>query len=314
MGDRRFDRLYRAVADARDREAALRQLDDEDVIAALAAASREHDALLANVLATSAMNRVRRLRAALIHLGEGVVALGARGEVQWSNPAADRILGWDPASAIGIPFEDIVRHYDASGAPVPADRCRLLATVLSGVISHADGDHFESRGGSKVCVEYTCAPIFSPEGEPAGAVIAFRDCSERRKVERAVRESRERYKSLFDNLPQAILSVSLDGEIIDANAAAEDLTARPIAEARGRMFTDFLHPDDVESTTTLFGRVLEGSHERTRLRIRHKAGHYLDVDAIGVPVVVDGDVVGIHGIVRPREATARLPDGESAGP
>lgn len=63
MGDRRFDAAYKAVAESPDRSAAIRQLDDEEIVHALAAASRKMDAYLANVLAVEVLNRRRRNRA-----------------------------------------------------------------------------------------------------------------------------------------------------------------------------------------------------------------------------------------------------------
>lgn len=298
MGDRRYVRPYERVRDASDRDRALRQMTDDEVVQALAGASHRADALLANVLATAALNRMQRLRAALAHLGEGVVALGPRGEVQWSNPAADRLLGWDRASAMGRPFEDTVEHFDPEGERIPIERCRMMGTVLTGRVAHADGDLLRVGGGEPVCVEYTSAPILGPDQEPIGMVLAFRDCGERKRTERELREGRERYKSLFDNIPEPILSVGLDGELLDANLAAVELTARPIDQTRGHSFTEYLHPEDVESTLTLFQRVIAGDQQRTRLRILHADGHYIAVEAIGVPVLVDGEVVGIHGIVR----------------
>lgn len=298
MGDRRFEHAYARLRGASDPERVLRQLTDDEVVQALAAASRESDPLLANVLATAALNRMSRLRAALTYLGEGIVALGPRGEVQWSNPAADQILGWEPGKAMGKPFEDTVEHLDAHGNPVPIESCRMMRTILSGEVAHADGDHFRARGGPRVCVEYTCAPILAPDGERAGMVLAFRECGDRKEAEHELRLSRERYKSLFDNLPEPIISVALDATIIDANAAAEALIDVPIEESRGRSFAEFVHPEDTQSALRLFERVLQGGHERMRMRIRHKRGHYIAVDAIGVAVVVDGEVVGVHGIVR----------------
>lgn len=298
MGDRRYDRAYAKVRGAGDPERVLREMPDDEVVEALAAASRAADPLLANILATSALNRMRRLRAALVHLGEGVVALGPRGEVQWSNPAADAILGWDRAAAIGRPFEDTVRHLDAAGVPVPIERCQLMRTVFTGQISHFDGDIFEVAGRPAVCVEYTSAPIIVEEDEgPIGAVIAFRDCGERKRAERALQEGRERYKSLFDNLPQPIISVGRDATVIDANVAAEEMTGRTIEMDRGKSFTDFVHPDDVARVMDLFELVVRGSRERAKMRIVHRDGHYFPIEAMGVPVILDGEVVGVHGIV-----------------
>ena len=79
MGDVRYDEAYERVADAADRGVAVRSLSHAEVIQALAAASRAHDPYLANVLATEALNRYRRLAAvfAAVALGTGFV-IGAR--------------------------------------------------------------------------------------------------------------------------------------------------------------------------------------------------------------------------------------------
>ncbi|MFA5862461.1 MAG: hypothetical protein WDA16_12275 [Candidatus Thermoplasmatota archaeon] len=60
MGDRRFEKAYDEFTKAPDREEAVHRIDYEDLIHALAAASARHDPLVANVLATEALNRYRR--------------------------------------------------------------------------------------------------------------------------------------------------------------------------------------------------------------------------------------------------------------
>jgi hypothetical protein len=64
MGDRRFDDPLKEIASAPDRAAAIASLSFEELLQALAAASRKGEPLLANVLATAALNRYRK-RAAL---------------------------------------------------------------------------------------------------------------------------------------------------------------------------------------------------------------------------------------------------------
>ncbi|HWG90736.1 MAG TPA: hypothetical protein VNZ52_07825 [Candidatus Thermoplasmatota archaeon] len=62
MGDRRFEAPYDRLADADNAVETLRGFRHEEVIEALAAASRKDDPLLANVLATEALNRIARAR------------------------------------------------------------------------------------------------------------------------------------------------------------------------------------------------------------------------------------------------------------
>ena len=65
MGDARFDPPLARLRAASDRASALAALKDEEVLQALAASSKLEDAYFANVLATEALNRHRRLVARL---------------------------------------------------------------------------------------------------------------------------------------------------------------------------------------------------------------------------------------------------------
>jgi peptidoglycan/LPS O-acetylase OafA/YrhL len=60
MGDRRFDPAYERLKGAPDRVAELARMPFEDIVAALAGASKAQDPLLANILATEVLNRHRR--------------------------------------------------------------------------------------------------------------------------------------------------------------------------------------------------------------------------------------------------------------
>lgn len=297
MGDTRYDRPFESVRQAADRLQAVQALSDEEVIAALAAASRHADSMLSNILGTEALNRVRRMRAALAYMAEGVAALGLDGSIRWLNPRAEKLLACDRVEALGRDFHAFVDLRDANGNAVPREECRLLDAASGAVVSR-DDQLFRTRAGELLCVQYTAAPIRDPDGDPSGIVVAFEDCTARKRTERELEESHERYKSLFDSLPEPVISIGPDGAIVDANGAAERLTDRPIEESRGHDFAEYIHPDDVPGVLALFQRVLQGAREEARLRILHKDGHYFMARAVGIPIVVDGEVVGIHGLVR----------------
>lgn len=296
MGDVRFESAYRLVAEAKDRVAALRALDDEGVVAALAAASRRQEPFLANVIATEALNRVDRLRAALANLGEGVLTLSPEGTILWANPAAERILRLERERLLGAAFHEVVVHEDEEGRRLPAS---LVERALASEMAQGDGERFRVRGGPDICVAYTAAPIRGRDDSPNGVVLAFQDCGERKAAERRLRESNERYRSLFVNAPEAYVSVDLDGRIVDTNPADQRLTGRSADESRGRRFTEFLHPDDVDRARLLFRKIVAGHPETAPLRVRHKDGHHVRVEARGIPIVVDGEVTGVHGMLRP---------------
>lgn len=108
MGDTRFNAVYSRVRDSPNRIGELRTLTDEDVISALAGASRASDPLVANVLATEAMNRVLRGRRVVETLPQGVVAVDAELRILDLNPAAGRLLGWMREDVLGRPLSQVL--------------------------------------------------------------------------------------------------------------------------------------------------------------------------------------------------------------
>lgn len=302
MGDARFRHAYDQVVHAEDRTDAIRRLTDEAVVEALAAASQTLDPLLANVLATEALNRMRRLRASLANLGEGVIALDVEGRIRWANAAAERLLGWSCDEMMLADFHELVQHKDASGEHIPRDACRVLSVARTGIANRGEDDLFTRRDGAQVWVSYNSAPLRSPEGDVQGVVVAFEDCSRRKLAERELAESQQRYKSLFDHCPDAIVTLERDGTIRDANAAAERLTGFPASDVRGMPFLGFVHAADRSSIQALFQEVAQGATRRAAFRVLRADGTDVLVDAWGGPVLVDGVVVGVNGVARPAES------------
>lgn len=294
MGDARYERSYDALRRSRDQGAAVHALSDEQIVEALTAAALRQDGFLANVLATEAMNRMRRLRAALANLGEGVVALGLDGSIHWMNPAAEHILKVSWQEAAKEPFDRFVDHLDEDRRPVQES---FVARAGRGESVSRDGEWFLVGGRGEICVSYTASPIHGSDGSIHGVVLSFQDCSDRKRAERDLRESRERYKTLFDRIDVGIISVSVDGRVLDVNAAAERITKRPFAEAEGRPWAEFLHPEDLYRVMDVFQSMLRGQEASATLRLLHSDGHYVKVDALGIPIVVDGNVVGFHGVL-----------------
>lgn len=306
MGDVRFEPAYAAVAQAADRAKAIRSLDDDGVIDALAAASRSQDPLLANVLATEAANRMHRLSAAIDHMAEGFASLDCDGTVRRLNPAGERLLGVRREDALGRSFHALVDHRDGSGQLVPHEECRLLSVTEHGRPVEAEGEYFVRRDSSRLCVAYTSAPIRSRD-EIDGIVVVFRDCEARRAHEDTLQEARRLYRSLFEHLPIPVVSLDARGTVLDANRAAETHTGRSAAEARGHRFDAFLPPEDAAHAHTLFREVMDGHTRTTCIRFQHRDGRYVRIRATGVPILQGDRVAGVHCIFQPEEAADGLP-------
>src|SRR5262249_40319810 len=104
------------------------------------------------------------------------------GRVTSLNPAGEALLGWSEAELLGKSVHDAVHFQRADGSRVPAADCPLLAAARSGVPDRNAEDIFTRKDGTRFPVAYTSAPI-ERCGRVEGAVIAFRDMSERKEAE-----------------------------------------------------------------------------------------------------------------------------------
>jgi PAS domain S-box-containing protein len=135
-------------------------------------------------------------RTTLASLGEAVVTCDTAGRVTFANAAAEALTSWSAARAIGQPIDDIVRMIDiATHRPVENSAQRALRDGLPVPIAHR-GALVARGGGAERPIDDSAAPILDSEGRIVGAVLVFRDITERKRSEDALRDA-DRRKTEF---------------------------------------------------------------------------------------------------------------------
>ncbi|MBF0125856.1 MAG: PAS domain S-box protein [Magnetococcales bacterium] len=114
--------------------------------------------------------------------GEGIYGMDKEGRTTFINPAAARMLGWEPGELLGQYIHDFMHHTRPDNAPYPRDDCLVAKAILDGEIQHVTNELFWRKDLSSFFVEYTSTPIVD-NGEILGAVVVFRDISERLQAE-----------------------------------------------------------------------------------------------------------------------------------
>ncbi|QIJ75368.1 PAS domain S-box protein [Methylobacterium sp. NI91] len=133
--------------------------------------------------------------------GEGIYGVNAEGVTTFVNPAAERMLGWRSADLVGKDMHATVHHTHAGGRHYPHHDCPIYAAFRDGAVRQVDDEVFWRKDGTCFPVEYTSTPI-REGGELLGAVIVFRDVSQRREAEDRLRAALAEVDSLRERLEQ----------------------------------------------------------------------------------------------------------------
>jgi PAS domain S-box-containing protein len=183
-----------------------------------------------------ALDELRHLRSMheliLGAAGEGIYGLDTNGKATFGNAATMEILGWKPEDVIGKRVHDVHHHSRPDGSPYPHTECPIYAALQDGEVHRVDTEVFWHADGSAVPVEYTSTPI-RRDVEIEGAVVVFRDISERKEIERQreaafreIKQLKEQLEQERDYLRDEIKTGSSFGEIIGASAALKRTLAQ----------------------------------------------------------------------------------------
>ncbi len=125
------------------------------------------------------------------------------------------------------------------------------------------------------------------------------EIAERRRVERALRESEERYSMLIETASDLIFYLTTDGRIAAVNRAFEVITGWPRAAWLGKPFAPLLHPDDARIAVERFRAIVRGRPpERWEYRVRKRTGEYAVGEFTLAQEIKAGRCTGIFGIAR----------------
>ena len=132
--------------------------------------------------------------------GEGIYGLDQNGNTTFVNPAAAQMLGWQPDDLLGKPQHAIIHHTRADGTPYTKEKCPIYAAFKDGLIHTVDDEIFWRKDGTSLPVEYTSTPIRDDDNNLVGAVVTFRDITERKQAEKALRGALSEVEQLKDRL------------------------------------------------------------------------------------------------------------------
>jgi PAS domain S-box-containing protein len=198
----------------------------------------------------------------LMSIADGVIATDAEGRIKFLNPPAEKLTGWSSQDAGGFTVEQIFSVADDKSGK-PARNLLRSALAESQTLNREKGVALVRRDGRSVPIADSAAPIRNREGQLVGAVLIFRDITERRRSERDLEDEHGRLEELVKERAGELQKTNtrLLAEVEERRRAERALAARADME---RMLSSLsavflaLKAEETEAGTTRAMELLGG--------------------------------------------------------
>lgn len=169
---------------------------------------------------------------------DGIIVADLKGQIILASPAAFPIFGYQITDNIlGRQILEFIASEEHERT------IKDIETIINGKLSGSEFYKCRRKDGSLVETEIDGELILSTDGQPNGFVFVIRDITERKRAEKALRESEEKWRSLVSNSPDFIALHDKDGNYLFLNHFAEGFTEKDIL---GHTVFEFLAPQSKE--------------------------------------------------------------------
>ncbi|MHB8985599.1 MAG: PAS domain S-box protein [Eubacteriales bacterium] len=248
-------------------------------------------------------------------IGDAVITTNTKGQVVFMNAVAEGITGWKLGEATGRTLADVYNVVsEETGEAINNPVTKVLESDAAvDLINHC---LLIARDGRLTPIDYNAAPIKDVKENVTGVVLVFRDITKRRRGEKHLRESEERYRRLVELSPDTILLHS-EGRFVFINTAGVKLfRAEDPKELIGRPIRDFICQEYHEFAKQRVQEMREKGKKPplTEEKLVRLDGSFVDVEVAAAPTSINGKpavLVIIRDITERKKSEEALRESEA---
>ncbi len=247
---------------------------------------RRRQMLIASLESSEQQTREARdwLQTTLGSIGDGVIATDRKGKITFLNGVAQELTGWSQESAVGADLAAVfVITNEKTGETVENPAFRALREGR--VVGMANHTTLTAKDGKAIPIEDSAAPIRDEHGEVTGAVLVFRDATERQQAELAMEQSVKQFRVMADHAPVLVWIAGPDRRPTWFNQPWLEFAGRSLEEELKHSPADSEHPEDHDRCVRMYSEAFAGRKAFTiEYRLRRRDGEYRWMLSKGAPL------------------------------
>lgn len=189
---------------------------------------------------------------------------GADGHFTYVNPVAERQLGYTREELFHMSYWSLIK---------PSCRKEVIAFYQKQFEHQAVNTYYElpviSKDGREIWLGQNATFEYKNDGLATVRVIA-RDITRLRRAEQKIKESELRYRSVVNNIAEIVFQTDAEGKWNFLNPAWTKITGFSMEESLGKVYTWYIHPEDLGKSAELFKPLVRQEKEYVRHEIRFR--------------------------------------------
>lgn len=239
-------------------------------------------------------------QAALLNLSrDAIIVTNAQDEIEFWSSGAVTMFDYPAAEALGR------RYHERLGTSysLPPEQVREVLHATG----HWEGEVIcKSRDRATVSVLSRYALERDCHGAPCRVLISNTDISLRKEIqihETLLAESEQRFNSVFEHHPDGVIHFNRARRLTSANESFVRISGYSLTEVLSVNRPFLIPPEYMDALIAALDAALEGTPQSLETVLLRKNGTRLEISATLIPNVSDGQIIGVHSVVKDNSAS-----------
>ncbi|MFW9882156.1 MAG: PAS domain S-box protein, partial [Candidatus Thorarchaeota archaeon] len=235
-----------------------------------------------------------KYRGILENIKEGYFEVDLNGNFTFFNDAFCELQGSSREELLGANYKNFV---DEENKNKIRDVYKKVFETEKPIINFQF--QFRGKNGEEITCESSVYLIYDSNENKIGFSGLARNITEKFSLEQKIKESEEKYRTIFNSSPDYIFITNTKGDILDMNPALLERIEMTLEEVRTRNFSEFYAGDKIDDLRIISNLIISGNEvQGVEVKAKSKKGEVFEYEVNSVPLRENGNITKILNLAR----------------